>query len=200
MEFPNADDLKNLVAALAPGLIILGIRQRFVAGPLRPLAERAIAYAGLSAIYYAVANPLLAYCKSDFYLLPWASDALEYVLVPVLFGGVFAVGTVREWDEKLWRWLGLQPIHHVPAAWDYLFSRVGSSTFILVTLTDGSQVAGHYGDGSFASSANDERDLLIGEVWEIAKGKWTKPTSPKSILLCGRDIRSIELFHEKKDD
>jgi len=196
MDFPNADELKNLIAALAPGLIILGIRQRFIPDMIPGMAERAIAYAGLSAVYYAVANPILAYCKAELYLLPWTADAIEYVIAPVLLGGCFAIGTAREWDDKLWKWLRLQPVHYVPAAWDYLFNRVGTGTFVIVTMTDGSKIAGLYGEGSFASSNQDERDLLIGDVWEIAEdGKWSRPAEGRSVLLCGRDIKTVELFH-----
>ncbi len=195
MEFPSADDLKGLIAALAPGLIILGIRQAFMAGARPDLKDRVISYAAVSAIYYAVANPAFALFRDRFGLLVWPSDALEYVGLPLLIGGLVALATAQDWASGLWRLVGIQPVHHVPTAWDYLFSRLPDETYILVTLSDGSQVAGLYGEGSFASSNDGERDLLISDVWEVTHGKWTRSETPKSILLCGRDIRTVELFH-----
>jgi hypothetical protein len=196
MDLPTAAALKDLIAALAPGLIILGIRQRFVAGPNPPLQERAIAYAAVSALYYAIFNPAIAFVATQFRLTDWTASALEYVIVPVVIGAVVGIATSRDWSTSWWAKLRIQPVHHVPTAWDYAFSRLQQGAYILVTLSDGSTVAGRYAFGSFASSSREERDLLIGDVWEVVDGHWTRPPTPKSILLCGRDIRTVELFRQ----
>lgn len=195
MDAFDAENLKALLAALAPGLIILGIRQCFVAGPTPSFQDRALAYAGISAVYYAISTPIIAYLQDQFGLLPWFGDALEYLIMPILVGGVLAVSVSQDWIVGLlWRF-GLRPVHHIPAAWDYAFSRLRGETYVIVTLTDGAQVAGHYGQGSFASSNEHERDLLIEDVWNVNEdGPWTRPAIPRSVLLCGRDIRSVELL------
>lgn len=80
MDKLNAETLKALIAALAPGLIILGIRQRFIAGPEPTFQDRALAYAGVSAIYYALSNPVIAFLTGELRLAFWAANAVEYVL------------------------------------------------------------------------------------------------------------------------
>lgn len=58
MDGLDAENIKALLSALAPGLIILAIRQQFIAGSEPSFQDRALAYAGVSALYYAVTNPM----------------------------------------------------------------------------------------------------------------------------------------------
>ncbi|WP_438853051.1 DUF6338 family protein [Brevundimonas nasdae] len=195
MELANVENLKALISALAPGLIILGIRQRFIAGPEPSFQDRTLAYASVSALYYAVSSPLVEYLTELGRLEPWAIDAFQYVLAPALIGILAGVVISNDWVGSLLRHLRLAPVHHVPTAWDYAFSRLRGETYLLVTLSDGTQVAGFYGQQSFASSSNNERDLLIEDVWVVNKSKpWTRAAPAKSILLCGRDIRLVEFI------
>lgn len=195
MELVNVENLKALISALAPGLIILGIRQRFIAGPEPSFQDRALAYAGVSALYYAISNPLVAYLSVPGRLEPWAISSFQYVVVPVIVGLLAGLVISNDWVGSALRRIRLAPIHHIPTSWDYAFSRAKGETYLLVTLTDGTQVGGFYGQQSFASSSDNERDLLIEDVWVVnQKGPWTRPNPPKSILLCGRDIRFIEFI------
>lgn len=194
MDLLKASELKDLVAALAPGLIILGIRQRFVAGAAPSLQERAISYAAVSAVYYAIFHPSISFLQLRLDTGQWLASAIEYVIMPTLIGAMYGFATSHDLATRFWDRVGIQPVHHVPTAWDYAFSRLQRGTYIIVTLTDGSHVAGLYGGGSFASSSREERDILIDDVWEVKDGTWSRPAAPKSILLCGKDIRTVELF------
>lgn len=195
MEALNVENLKAVIAALAPGLIILGIRQRFIAAPQPSFQDRALAYAGVSAIYYAMAHQFVAFCEAKLHVPPWTGDALEYVVLPALVGLLLGFTSANDVVDSALRKFGLAPIHQIPAAWDYAFSRLRGNTFVLVTLNDGSQVAGFFGKQSFASSSDKERDLLIEDVWVVnTRGPWTKPATEKSILLCGKDIRFVEFI------
>lgn len=195
MELSDVENLKALISTLAPGLIILGIRQRFIAGPEPSFQDRALAYAGVSALYYAISNPIAVYLNAPGRIEPWAISSLQYVIIPVAIGILAGAVTSNDWLGAFLRNLRLSPVHHVPTAWDYAFSRLKGETYLLVTLTDGTQVAGFYGQQSFASSSNNERDLLIEDVWVVQKtGTWTRATTEKSILLCGRDIRYVEFI------
>lgn len=195
MDFPKVTELKELVAALAPGLIILSIRQWFIAAPRPDLKDRLVAYAAVSAAYYALANPVSQSLR-HLGFNPWGLDALEYAVAPVLIGGFLAVAMQKDWSSWFWRLVQVHPIHHVPTAWDYSLSRVKPDTFVLITLKDGSQVAGLFDERSFASSDTTERDILIGEVWSINyDGPWTQERPSKSILICGGDVRFIEMIN-----
>jgi hypothetical protein len=97
---------------------------------------------------------------------------------------------------KAARKLKLRTTHHIPAAWDYAFSQIVKGTFVLARLADGTRYAGIMGKGSFASSATAERDLYIEEVWVIKKdGPWTPMEPKRSVLLCGKDIKWVEIFN-----
>lgn len=195
MESLNVENLKAVIAALAPGLIILGIRQRFIAAPQPSFQDRALAYAGVSAIYYAAVHPVISFGEAALHLPLWGGNALEYVFLPVIAGLILGFTSANDVVDSALRRLGLAPIHQIPAAWDYAFSRLRGNTFVLVTLNDGSQVAGFFGKQSFASSSDKERDLLIEDVWIVnTNGPWTKPDTAKSILLCGKDIRLVEFI------
>lgn len=194
MDLLKASELKELVSALAPGLIILGIRQKFVAGPVPSLQDRAISYAAVSAVYYAIFHPSIAFLETTLQIGKWSASALEYVVIPLIFGALLGLETFFDAATRFWSKIGIQPVHHVPTAWDYAFSRLQRGTYVIVTLTDGSQVSGVYGAGSFSSSSKDERDILIDDVWEVEEGVWTRAPAPKSVLLCGKDIRTVELF------
>jgi hypothetical protein len=83
----------------------------------------------------------------------------------------------------------------MPAAWDYAFSRIVQGTYVLVKLRDGTLYAGLMGKQSFASTATEERDLYLEEVWHIPEnGPWTRTEPKRSVLLCGRDITWVEIF------
>lgn len=195
MDVFDAENLKALISALAPGLIILGIRQRFIAGPEPSFQDRALAYAAVSALYYALSSPIAALLTGPGRLEPWALNALQYVLVPAATGVAAGFVVSNDMVGTALRKLHLAPVHHVPTSWDYALSRMQGENYLLVTLTDGTQVAGFYGQQSFASSSNSERDLLIESVWTVnGEEPWTEADPPRSVLLCGRDIRFIEFI------
>lgn len=196
MDFLDPTKLTTFVSALAPGFLIMFVRSQFNAGKPPNFQDRAVTYAAISSIYFAISIPLFAYLRDQHRLLPLASQFFEYFVLPIGVGLILALLTTRRTFDRWWQRIGLQPIHHIPSAWDYLFGGLTEASWIIVTLKDGGSVAGKYGAGSFASSDGGERDLYISEVWDVSEqGDWAKPTSPKGVLLCGRDIRSVEIFN-----
>lgn len=192
---PSAAEVKEFIRLLAPGLIILYLRSRVSGGPNQSLQERLIAYALVSAAYYAVVPPLFD-VPGGIVLPGWLRSLLLYAVVPTVLGLGLASARQNGWEYLIGRKLGLQFAHHIPAAWDFTFSRLGRGTFILVTLANGSEIAGLMGAGSFASSSKEERDLLIEEVWNVGDdGTWMPATPKRSILLCGKDIRHVEIYN-----
>lgn len=193
MDGLDAENIKALLSALAPGLIILAIRQQFIAGAEPSFQDRALAYAGVSALYYAVTNPLVPFATAEGRLEPWFVSSIQYVVLPVIVGLVSGFTVKKHVIYHLLKRIGLDPNHQIPAAWDHAFTSLEGEVYLIVKLSDGSEVAGYYAGRSFASSSKDERDLLIEQVWIIQPdGTWIQPTSARSILLCGKDIRSVE--------
>ena len=194
MDLPDPDDIAKLVTALAPGLLILGVRSSVRRGPPISISESLLIYAAVSAAYYALAVPLFQWEGAvKLKLSVW--QALHYFVVPVAIGILAAYEAQGNWLYKLARFSRLHLTHPVPAAWDYAFGELKAGTFLLVTLNGGETIAGYMGDMSFASSSKEERDLLIQEVWEIdAQGNWTALSPHRAVLLCGKDIKFIEIF------
>lgn len=192
-DLPSAANIKELVSLFAPGMILLWARSRVKAGPTPELQERLIGYAAASTAYFAAISPLF-YIENATKLPSWLWTVLHYALVPLIIGWALAYISQNEWEYKIARFLKLNFSHHIPAAWDYTFSQMPGTTYLLVTLKDGAQVGGLMDTSSFASSSKDERDLLIEEVWTVEQNEWKRAVPPRSVLLCGGDITYIEIF------
>jgi hypothetical protein len=194
LELPEPEKIKELIALLAPGFLILSIRGAVQGGPKPALKELATMYAVVSAVYYAMAFPVFHW-RGGLTLEPAIWAALQYVAIPAAIGVFAAYEAQNDWLAGVAAKLRLYLAHPIPAAWDYSFSKLRAGTFVLVTLEDRTQIPGLIGQHSFASSSKEERDLLIEELWEISpQGQWTKATPPRSILLCGKNVRHIEFF------
>ena len=194
INLPEATEVTRVAGLLAPGLIILGIRSRFKKGPPKELKDSAIAYTVASAAYYAAAYPLF-HANNGLEIYPWLWQLLQYFLFPAFIGLVIVFADQSDWFYSWARKFKLRFSHHIPAAWDYAFSNLVQGTFVLVKLRDGTQYAGVMGRGSFASSASEERDLFIEEVWSVPNhGPWQVVEPRRSVLLCGSDIKWVEIF------
>jgi hypothetical protein len=182
---------------------MLWVRQRFVAAPPPKVEERLIGYAGVSIVYLAVVNPIaeMAGVKAadQHPVTSLVLNGLEYIIVPALLGVLAGFAAQKDWSDRFWALFHISLVHHAPTAWDFSFTRLKTAPFVIVTLKDGSRVAGNYCRGSFASSNNKERDLLIAELYDCDKQPW-EPVHPlRSVLLCGQDIRFVEFFTEPKN-
>jgi hypothetical protein len=198
MTIPEPSNIRELISLLAPGFVLLWARSRVFTGPTPSFQERLISYALASAAYFAAVSPLFS-VSWGLPLPAWLWNVLHYFAVPLIIGFLIAYGEQWGWQYKVARWLGLRFSHHIPAAWDFTFSRVQISTFVLVTLSDGSQVAGLMSEASFASSSRDERDLLLEEVFVVTdQGAWEPAEPSRSILICGKDIRFVEIFRRNE--
>lgn len=193
-ELPSPTEITGLIGLLAPGLIISAIRTRAITGLLPDLKERLLAYGVISTAYFAAVTPLF-HIQGGVTLPDWSWNLLHLTVVPFLIGVASAYAYQHRLSYRLAETVKLHLAHHLPAAWDYAFQQRGDS-FLLVTLKDGTQVAGRWGDGSFASSSKEERDLLLSEVWQLnASGQpWTSVNPTRSVLITGSEIRFVEFF------
>jgi hypothetical protein len=93
------------------------------------------------------------------------------------------------------------PTDPFPSAWDYQFSRINEPLWILVTLKDGSQVAGRFGRNSLASLEPSERDLYIDSVYQVLEDNpWQPVTETFGILIKAEEIRYIEFLNDPTED
>jgi hypothetical protein len=194
-ELGDAKDLPALLALLAPGFIILWFRTRVLEGATPDIKQQLFYFAVVSAAYYGLVAPLFN-VAGGVPLQSWLWSLLFYFLVPATIGIAVGLMTQRDWEYVWAEKIGMHFAHRIPTAWDFRFGRLPEGTYLLVTLKDGTTVAGRMGRGSFSASAKDGRDVYISELWDAPDdgGEWTKLEPERGMLICGDDIRHVEFF------
>ena len=182
-----------LLVFFVPGAIILFVRSQLTTGRLPPPSERLLSYLIVSAIYLAVTLPFVDYQPelglSNLSSWSWISWLF---VVPAVVGTLLALfwGRIREFLVKI----GLRLVHPVPNAWDWKFSNVDNQ-WVLVTLIDGSEVAGYLGSESFISSDPLERDIYIEKLYQIdSQTKEWIESGTKGILIASGQVKTIEFW------
>jgi hypothetical protein len=185
---------------IVPGYVFLSLRNQFVAGQAKLGKEQLLSYLTVSGVNFALCGWIIyaAYKSSSSVPLKAFSWMLVIILIPAVAGGAAGVCNQRDYFRRFYQWLKLEPIHAVPSAWDYKFSR-SPGEWVLVKLKDGTQFAGWWAGSSFASEDRSERDLLIEQVFEVLEvGAW-KPTA-KSLLITAGEIQTIEFTPQHRNE
>lgn len=196
-DLKGATNVYLVLAFVVPGLIIAWTRAQFITGRLMAMKDNFIAYLALSVIYYAVAFPAVEYLLT-FKDAGWAKALAWLTIVfvgPFVAGLLLGLASQREWLRVLATRLGINTVHASPTAWDRVFANRRGSTFVMVTLADGSIVAGVFGSRSFASSEPSERDLLIEEIWDVAEtGAWTQRPEKIAIYVPAKEVKHVQFW------
>jgi len=198
LDFLTSDNIYVGLLLIIPGLIIVYIRSRFLTGKRPSHTDNILSYVVVSIIYYVVTSPLIEPLLNERGPLPIRTLIWGLILIvgPALLGLFLAAWVQKEWGGKSARLIGLSPVHVIPAAWDWRFSKLpAGGLFVLVTLTEGSRVAGFFGSNSFASSDTSERDIYVEEEYDIDEDDvWMPRPSKAGILISAKEIRHIEFF------
>lgn len=94
---------------------------------------------------------------------------------------------------QFYRFLRLRPINPIPTGWDWIFSRT-EPCFVLVTLTNGTEIAGFFGGLSMASSDPAKRDIYLEKTYMIPDdgSPWVAAAKTLGIYIDGSQIAYIE--------
>jgi hypothetical protein len=130
----------------------------------------------------------------------WENHAILWVLMlfvlfvisPYILGLLAGMSTKKEWTRKLLKKIGLNPIHRVPTAWDYVMDR---PAWVVITLKDDSTVYGFYGGNSFASTVPNERDIYVEVTYDFDDHQWISDERSGGIWIPQSEIKHIELFN-----
>jgi len=185
---------------IVPGFVFLSLRNQFVAGQGKLGKEQLLSYLTISGVNFALCGWIIyAAYKNNFGLpLKAFSWMLVIIILPAVAGIVAGVCNQRDLFRRIYHLLKLEPIHSVPSAWDYKFSK-SPGEWLLIKLKDGTQFAGWWAGRSFASDDRNERDLLIEKVFEVPEiGPW-KATA-KSLLIMAGEIQTIEFTPALRSD
>jgi hypothetical protein len=200
------ENLYLILVFIVPGVVALSVRSKFLTGRSPSLTENLLTFLVLSLVYYGFTIPFINAALSV--REPWLAHAGIWVLLilvgPAIFGLVLGIAAQKEWGIKLANKLfadrfDVGIVHVIPTAWDWRFSKMPrEGMFVLVTLTDGSVVAGLFGTRSFASSDVADRDLYIEEEYTVTeKGNWEARPQNVGILVPAKEIRYVEFWQPK---
>lgn len=202
MTLNSFDSVFYTLSFIVPGFILQSILSVFVPRKSVPTQISFIRFLTLSCFNYAFCSWLIYLIfQSEVFLTHPIRTALAWayiiLLSPILLGLISGYFSQKEFIRKIFFSIGLNPIHVIPTAWDYKFSNIKEAVWLLVTLKDGSTVAGLFGAKSFASSETDERDLYIQDVFRIPdKGQWERVTNNAGIWVKGDQIKHIEFWDD----
>jgi hypothetical protein len=190
---PNS--IENLLLFLVPGFVAFKLDQQ-----LRPQVVRSATDAILEIIAYSLVNDLLwspLYSFTAQTGFPRSLGAWLLTLVVVVISpAVLTVFYARLVDALASRGVIPSPISK---PWDHFFSRVtkGKEIGVILTLTDGSQIAGVYKPPAFASSFPAEEQLLLAETWSVGDDGGFKERIKDSLgLLIDKDDILLLEFYE----
>ena len=195
-EVKSLEQLTLVAAFVVPGLIAMFVRAQFLTGRLE-LKDSLLAFFTLSLVWYGISVPFVA-SFGDQGISPYqrpGSWLLWIVLGPAAFGSLLGINASKGWSRWILARIGVHLVHEVPTAWDKTFAGL-TACWVLVTLKDGSKVAGWCGTGSFASSDPKERDLYIERMYGLDEHDAWQEIPARGVLIPGGEIRCIELFRE----
>lgn len=110
---------------------------------------------------------------------------------PVVLGVITGFAQRRGWWRGfLIRTLRLNIPHPVETAWEWVFSQ-GTWLWATVTLTDGSDVEGIFGDKSMASSNSDRQDLYLQRYFVKDGGQLVPIDNDAGIWISAPMIKAI---------
>ena len=184
--------VEALARLLAPGIIIVFMISRFE-GRTRPATDNPILKVTVIAVLYRiVVHPIFS---AGYVILPsWLWGLLYYIAVPLLTGLAFVLLTQRGFQYLLAESFGVDLSHHQPTAWEHAF-RGRSDCYVIVRLRDGTDIMGSWTAGSFASSDEGQRDVLLSQLYRLDKNKkWELVEPSRSILICAGEISHIEFI------
>lgn len=200
------DKVYLIAGILVPGIIIQFIRTQFTTGRGPNPASALLVYFATSTVYFALAISVveiyfsITQTQKDLGLFAW----IIFIFVGPLVAGVLLGLNVRHnLFRRLLQFCNLQVVHGFPTAWDWKFSKM-TQQWVLVTLKDGTQFCGFYSSNSFTSSAPNERDIYIQQIYNIDEQNIWTSQGEKGVLISAGEIQSIEFWpynsKEETDD
>lgn len=118
---------------------------------------------------------------------------LGIVLVsPVLLGFLTGLLQRRDFLMRFLNRFGFRPIHPVPTAWDFHFSK-GNGYWVVVTLKNGSRIYGLFDQKSFAGDDSARRDLYLEAMFEPNDhGEWVPVEDSGGVWINADEIEVVE--------
>ncbi len=199
MKLEDFSNLYFIVSVLVPGFIYSGVVANFI--PLRRSKEKEVIllrYLTATAFNYAICSPLIYLLTFGllFSTRPvWQAFfwfAIVFV-IPVILAACHARIIQKDGLGWFYRLVGLRPISPIPTGWDWIFSTT-EPCYVLITLNNGTEIAGFFGGRSMASSEPEHKDIYIERVYKVPEdgGIWEAVDGSLGMHIDGTNIAYIE--------
>ncbi len=194
MDIWEQDKLILFIAFVIPGFVSLRAYELFFPSEKTESSKQIVEAITYSCINYALLSPLVVFFNS--YNLRSSQGFIYYLtclfvlfIAPVIW--VFLWKTIR--TSRFFQNVGVP--HPTQKPWDYVFSK-REPYWIIVTLKNGTKIAGSYDSKSFSSSAPADEQLYLEEAWKLNDdgGFERVRTSTKGIIILSSEMVSVELF------
>jgi hypothetical protein len=200
----NFDMLFYTLGFIVPGFVMDMIFRIFIPKKKLDVQNSLFRFIYLSCLNYAIWSwAIFIIYKSGFIEAHKIWSAVIWAIIilfsPVIIGLLAAKQSDKGWAKKVLNPLGFNTIHPTPSAWDYKFSKINDKKWVLITLIDGSTIAGVFAYDSFASSDIDERDVYIEKIYKINdNGCWNEVERSDGILVKCNQIKTIEFWNDER--
>ncbi len=199
MKLEDFSNLYFVVSVLVPGFIYSGVISAFI--PIRAHKERELIllrYLTATAFNYAICSPLI-YLLAFGIAFPNRAVWQALCWFFIIFIAPVILAMVRAWivQQDGLRWFyhlfGLRSISPIPTGWDWIFSTT-DPCYVLITLSDGTEIAGYFGRRSMASSDPERKDIYIERVYTVPadRGPWEEVERSLGMHVDGSHIAYIE--------
>lgn len=197
MTISNFEMAFYTISFLVPGFVMNSVISAFQ--PQKELKEKItfLRYLTLSSINYALWSYLIYIISQKEFSdqSPKLTAFIWFAIIfisPVIVGAFIGIIKRKEWMRKLLQKTGINTVHPIPVAWDYIFSKTEQPVWLLVTLKDNNLIGGYFGDKSFAGNNIDGKDVYIQEVYKVSDGQWQKVEQSGGMWIAADKIKHIE--------
>ncbi len=196
MDIWEQDKLLLFIAFVIPGFVSLKAYELLFPSERVESTKQIVEAITFSCVNYALLFWLIIYIEKS-----GIKDSCSFVYFLFYIFVLFIAPIIWVWILKRIRLSDLfqkNAPHPTQKPWDYVFSK-REPYWIIVTLKDGTKIAGSYDCNSFASSAPAEEQLFLEEAWVLNDdGGFERPrNSTKGIIILSGEMASIELFSKK---
>lgn len=192
---PDLNKFTFVLLLVVPGVIIIYFRSLFINGQTPSGTEVILRYLTVSTLYQAIIYPMLKFISDAGGTTPLALWPVLVFMFPAIVGTLLGLEVRKGFLRRLYRRIGLNPVHPIPSAWDWKMGDMAGG-WVYVTLKSGVGYAGYMSEKSFSSSTSQERDLYIDQLYSQPDGRGWQPLD-RSLLICGGEISTIEFISDQ---
>jgi len=197
---------------LLAGFIALSVRSRFVAGqrpkPSEVLFDAAI-LSLVNQIVYVFLSTVLIWLTGKMFeeWSMWLQTLLtgkpgffvEVLVLPAILGWFLASALTHEWLGGVFRRIALPNTHPTERAYDYAFTQLNESCFVILTYQDGTRIYGYFGANSLAATDENRSDIFLERLYSVEdKQEWHETEPSRSAWVSLAALRSIEFLRSKE--